>query len=158
MGGRPSTDVANELDGVAEQAGIDLGVLRGFDVRTLVMLSSPAGEVEPARCWLMAEVLYLDGLEATIGGHDGSDSLVKARALFELVRPRGGMLIGLPEARDRIDEIDQMLDGGRPWVSEVEAADDPDREDDGPTGLPRRRRVRSRRVRVRTPAGELTPA
>jgi len=59
----------------------------------------------------MAEILYLDGLEATLSGDPHArDSLLKARALFEMIRPMGGMLVGLPEASQRIAEIDEKLD------------------------------------------------
>ncbi|MEE2900556.1 MAG: hypothetical protein VX815_19020 [Gemmatimonadota bacterium] len=54
--------VNEELSGLAGEAGFDLNLLRGFSIETLYMLVSPTGEVEPARCWLMAELLYLDEL------------------------------------------------------------------------------------------------
>ena len=72
----------------------------------------PTGEVEPTRCWLMAEILYLDGLEASVSDRAAEDSLLKARALFDMVRPAGGLLVGWPEAAARIAEIDKLLEGG----------------------------------------------
>jgi hypothetical protein len=88
---------------------MDLHLLRGFDLSTLLLLAAPTGEVDPTRCWLMAEILYLDGLEAVLSERDGSDTLLKARALYELVRPAGGMLVGMPEAAQRIAEIDERV-------------------------------------------------
>ena len=131
-GGATPEATRQELARVAGQAGFDLELLRGFDLVTLRMLVAPTGEVEPARCWLMAEVLYLDGLEASLRGDDGAPSLTKARALYELVKPMGGMLLGLPEALARIEDIDALLsDPGEPSP----------RSDGGP-------RVRARRVRA----------
>ena len=61
-----TSEVDAELSGVAGRAGLDLELLRGFSLDTLHMFVSPTGEVEPARCWLMAELLYLDGLQAYV--------------------------------------------------------------------------------------------
>ena len=103
--------VQDELMSVSGRAGFDLELLRGFEGETLRMLVAPTGEVEPARCWMMAEVLYLDGLEAEVEGRvaDARASLEKARLLFTLIGPAGGMLLGLAEAGDRVREIDERL-------------------------------------------------
>ena len=103
--------LGDELAQLAGQAGFDLALLRGFSVETLHMLVSPTGEVEPARCWLMAELLYLDGLQADVEERsaDARASLRKARTLFQMIAPAGGLLIGLPEAAERIGEIDGLL-------------------------------------------------
>ena len=108
----PST-LHDELSRLSGQAGFDLGLLRALSGETLHMLVSPTGEVEPARCWLMAELLYLDGLQALAEERreDAAASLGKARLLFGLVEPGGGMLVGLPEAAERIREIEQLLRG-----------------------------------------------
>ena len=103
--------VRDALARTASQAGFDMELLRGFDLATLLLLVAPAGDVDPTRCWLMAEILYLDGLEADVSGADARDSLTKARALYDMIRPEGGMLVGMPEAAERIDEIDERLDG-----------------------------------------------
>lgn len=95
----------------ASMAGFDLELLRGFDTSTLHLLVSPMGDVDPTRCWLMAEILYLDGLEGELSDRGGRESLLKARALYDLVRPAGGMLVGMPEAAERIAEIDERLGG-----------------------------------------------
>lgn len=104
----------DELTGLAGRAGFDLALLRGFSGETLHMLVSPTGEVEPARCWLMAELLYLDGLQALAEdrGAQGSASLEKAHLLFSLIEPGGGLLVGLPEAAERNAEIEGILAGG----------------------------------------------
>jgi hypothetical protein len=111
--GREAEPVAiwEELSGVAERTGFDLELLRGFSAETLRMLVSPTGEVEPGRCWLMAELLYLDGLQAEAEGRteDAVAGLEKAFTLFHLIAPAGGMLVGLPEAGERMEEIEERL-------------------------------------------------
>jgi hypothetical protein len=103
--------VQEELGGLAGRAGFDLDLLRGFAADTLRMLVAPTGEVEPARCWMMAELLYLDGIQAEVEERpdDARASLEKARLLYGLIEPGGGLLVGLPEAGDRIQEIDRRL-------------------------------------------------
>jgi len=104
-------EVRADLERTARQSGFSIELLRGFDLPTLHLLAATTGEVDPTRCWMMAEILYLDGLEAALSGsgEDAGDSLLKARGLFELLRPRGGMLVGWPEASERIAEIDARL-------------------------------------------------
>lgn len=111
--GRADADqVREQLRTVAGYAGLDLELARVVALETLVGMAAPGGEVEPGRCWMYAEVLYLDGLAAeTTGELDRAwSSYHKARALFELVAPHGGLLVGLPEAGDRIVEIDRRLE------------------------------------------------
>jgi hypothetical protein len=103
--------IQGEIAGLSGRAGYDLDVLRGFSADTLHMLVAPTGEVEPARCWMMAEILYLDGLQADVEERSAHarDSLEKARVLFTLLEPGGGMLLGFAEAGARIEEIDARL-------------------------------------------------
>lgn len=103
--------VHDELTRLSGQAGFDMALLRALSADTLHMLVSPTGEVEPARCWLMAELLYLDGLQAREEERqdDAVASLAKARLLFGLIEPGGGMLVGFPEAAERALEIEEML-------------------------------------------------
>jgi len=107
-----STTLHDALTQLTGQAGFDLELLRALSADTLHMLVSPTGEVEPARCWLMAEILYTDGLQALVEERSGdaAASLGKARLLFGLVEPGGGMLVGLPEAAERAREIEVLLE------------------------------------------------
>lgn len=102
--------IQDDLYRLAGRTGFDLDLLRGFDAESLRMLVAPSGEVEPARCWMMAELLYLDGLEADVEGRaDARAGLEKARLLYTLIEPGGGLLLGFPEAGNRIREIDERL-------------------------------------------------
>ena len=117
--GKDPASVDRELSAVAHKGGLDLDMLRGFTEDTLYMLVSPAGDVEPGRCWLMAELLYLDGLQASLETRheDAAASLQKSRMLFTLIEPAGGLLVGLPEAAERVDEIDRLLGELAAWTS-----------------------------------------
>jgi hypothetical protein len=106
----------DELAAVADKAGFDVAILRSLSIDSLHLFAAPSGEVDPTRCWLMAEILYLDGLQATIEEQTthARTSLEKARVLYSLIAPGGGMLVGFDEAADRTEEIDRLLAGERP--------------------------------------------
>ena len=105
--------VESRLKEVADRSGMDLELARAAAPDTLRMLIAPTGEVEPGRCWVLAETLYLDGIRArlTEGPERADDSLRKARMLFRLLGPMGAFLVGFPEAQERIREIDALLSG-----------------------------------------------
>jgi hypothetical protein len=114
LGGKAETaDVESRLQEVSQQGGMALDLARASSPDTLHMLIAPTGEIEPGSCWLLAETLYLDGLQAQLVG-DGdraADSLGKARMLFFLLKPMGAFLVGFPEASERIREIDEQVEG-----------------------------------------------
>lgn len=130
--------VHHELSSLAGKAGLDLEMLRGFSAETLHMLVAPSGEVEPARCWTMAEILYLDGLQAHVEDRreDARQSLGKARLLFSFLEPWGGLLVGLPEAAERVTEIDALLSGREPGQEQSPGGSDRPSPGEGPDGPP----------------------
>jgi len=73
---------------------------------------APAGEVDPGRCWLVAELSYLDGLEARLveDPDEARRSLERAAFLFGLLRPVAGNVAGLREALGRADEVERLLE------------------------------------------------
>lgn len=103
--------IEDDLRAGSRQAGVDLDLVRGFTLESLLGFVDRQGQVELDRAWLMAEILSLDGIHAArLGRADlARESLLKARALFELVGPSGSMLIGIPDIEDRLREIDQTL-------------------------------------------------
>jgi hypothetical protein len=114
FGGKAETaDVETRLQEVSQQGGMALDLARASSPDTLHMLIAPTGEIEPGSCWLLAETLYLDGLQAQLvrDGDRAADSLGKARMLFFLLKPMGAFLVGFPEATERIREIDEQLEG-----------------------------------------------
>jgi len=111
LGEATPREIQNALREGSQQAGFDLDLIRGFTLDSLVMLAGRDGEIELGRAWLMAEILLLDGLQATREGdaEHAYDSLTKARALYELVGPSGAILVGIPEIKDRLAEIDDAM-------------------------------------------------
>jgi len=112
--GRTATggEIHARLQQVSLQGGLDLDLARAASPDTLTMFIAPTGEIEPGRCWLLAETLYLDGLDADLSGDlsRALDSLAKARTLFTLLQPMGAFLVGFPEAGERVREIDAWLE------------------------------------------------
>ena len=104
-------DVEHRLQDVSQKGGMALDLARAATPDTLRMLVAPTGEIEPGSCWLLAETLYLDGLQAKLTGDSdrARDSLAKAGVLFSLLRPMGAFLVGFPEAAERICEIEELL-------------------------------------------------
>jgi hypothetical protein len=66
-----------EIHDVAEQAGIDLDLARRLDPASLSLWLAPGDDVDQPRLWLIAELLYLTGLQTT-----GTDAAA-ARGDFE---------------------------------------------------------------------------
>jgi hypothetical protein len=112
--GAESADVDASLRSVAASGGVDLDIARLSNADTLVLFVAPAGEVEPTRCWMFAELLFLDGLQARAEGRsdDAWASFEKAHRLYELIEPGGALLLGWPEAGARIEEIEALMREG----------------------------------------------
>lgn len=102
--------VETDLQAVAGRAGLDLDVLRSVDHDTLVMLMSPAGEPEPGRCWMTAELFLVDGLGAESEGDTerARDCWERALRLYALLDP-GIVARGFPEVSDRLEEVEERL-------------------------------------------------
>jgi hypothetical protein len=111
--GRTATraEVARDLRRAAQLGGLDLDLLRLCDGATLLQLVTPAGEPEPARTWLAAESLYLHGLAADLEGADdeAAASLAKALMLYSLIEPGPLLPTGIPEATQRVRDIEERL-------------------------------------------------
>ena len=89
-------DVEAQLQEVSQKGGMALDLAKAASPETLRMLIAPTGEIEPGGCWLLAETLYLDGLQAKQLGDEGRarDSLSKAKMLFSVLAPMGAFLVG----------------------------------------------------------------
>jgi hypothetical protein len=133
LGGEAThAELQAQLSSAAHQAGLDIELARVASIEMLEPLVAPGGDVDPSRCWMCAEVLYLDGLDAQLAEdpEHARSSYAKARVLFSLVAPMGAFLVGFPEARMRIEEIDQRLDS-------LNA------DEGGPAAPPRARRMKA---------------
>lgn len=89
--------VDQELRSVAGMAGFDLDIIRAATPDMLVMMASTAGQLDPGKCWIMAESLYVDGLDRQARGEPYEDLLEKASRLYSLT--------DWPEASERLVEI-----------------------------------------------------
>lgn len=105
-------EVEATLRRATSAAGMELELARALSADALPSMIAPTGEVEPARCWVLAEALMTDGADLMQRGEPETarSSLAKAAVLFKLVAPWGAYLTGFPEARERIEEIEALLE------------------------------------------------
>ncbi len=104
-------EVRAELRSTLQQVGFSLDLAQLADAASLERMVAPTGELDPARGWLVAEVLYLDGLDAQLDGRDDTAraSFEKALRLFRLFDPRNPIPSGFPEALERMRDIETRL-------------------------------------------------
>lgn len=102
----------DEIHAAAGKAGLDLPFLSSVDPDTLVMFMSPAGEVEPGRCWITAELFLVEGLRLRAEGDESAarDRLARARLLYGLIDPDSVVARGFPEVRERVAEVAELLE------------------------------------------------
>lgn len=103
--------VISEVGEMARQAGLDLEIARSLDVPSLLMWLAPGGQVDQARLWLMAELLYLEGLQALDADpDDASADLTRALAILERMEPQWRPTSDMPSANELASEIRGLLD------------------------------------------------
>ena len=100
-----ATTVA-EIQEIAQAAGLDLGIARSLDPATLLMWLAPSGEPDPGRVWLMAELLYLEGVLAKGDGAPmWRGDLERALAILDRLPPEWRPGDQFASAAERADEI-----------------------------------------------------
>ena len=103
--------VQDEIRAIAARASVDLDGARAVDLVTLRLLMSFAGDLDPARCWLTAELLYLEGLDKrrdnTVG--DARRDLAHALDLYRMLPAEFQPFEELPPSAERIAEIERLL-------------------------------------------------
>lgn len=103
-------DMEKEVRSVIAHAGLDFSMIRALDPTSILSMLSPAGDPDPTQVWLIAELLYLDGLAAR-----QSDSVEEARMHFAKARvlygalDHGVLASTVPEAAARMAELDELL-------------------------------------------------
>jgi hypothetical protein len=109
---REEQPVTSEIHEIARHAGLDLAIARSLAPDSLLIWLAPGGEPDPAKLWLMAELLYLEGLESKLSGRTGWRGDFE-RALFLLRELPAGWRPGeaLAAADLRASEIRTALNG-----------------------------------------------
>lgn len=104
-------EAAETLRETARLGGLDYDLARAMTPETLLLMVAPGGEVDPGRCWLVAELSYLEGLDAALASdvEQARDGLERAAYLFGLLQPLTGNFLGVTEAADRLEEIEERL-------------------------------------------------
>lgn len=107
---RDEVAVRAEIGEIASQAGLDLDVARSLDPQQLMMWLAPVGDPDPAKLWLMAELLYLEGLESkTSGGLGWRGDLERAAAILAHLPDDWRPDAPLASAGERAAEIRTLL-------------------------------------------------
>jgi len=104
-------EVRAKLQETLQQVGFDIEIALVADADTLTRMVAPTGEVEPGRAWLIGESMYLEGLDAALDGRETEArfALEKALRLFQLLDASTPVVSGFPEARERVEEIEDRL-------------------------------------------------
>ena len=105
-----------DLKRAAFLGNLDLDLLRVLDANAVRAIVLQVGQSDPARIWLAAEILYLDGLSAEAQGDSpaAAASLSKALMLFGMVEPTVTLPGGFPEVVERMRDIEARLANGGP--------------------------------------------
>ncbi len=105
--------VEEELRQTLQGVGFDLDLARLADPESLERLVAPTGELDTTRGWMVAEALYLQGLECQLSdhAHDARNYFEKALRLYRLFDPRNPIPTGFPEAAERVQELEERLAG-----------------------------------------------
>lgn len=111
--GAPLDGAATErLDHAMNQVGLSPEMARTASADTLLMMVAPTGEIDWTRTWVLAESLYVLGLDAELTeDHDLAESYFgKALILYRLVEP-GSVFTGMEEAGQRIADLETRFAG-----------------------------------------------
>lgn len=113
---RESADVMAHIQDIAREAGLDLDIARRLDPASLVMWLAPTDDFDEPRLWLLAELLYLIGLDAEPSGAAGAGraDLARALALYSHLPVNWKPSDEFPTAGQRAAEVRSLSNGERP--------------------------------------------
>ena len=104
-------EIEADLNVIAHQAGLDLKLAHSLSRESLSILVGYGDDLDPSRCWLLAELLYLHGLqtEKRTGEAAARESYSRSLYLYRMVRPEWQAEIPLPAAPARVAELERRL-------------------------------------------------
>lgn len=106
-------EVHDQIAVVASQSGLQLDVARALDPVMLLMWLAPRGDddIDPGKFWLMAELLFLEGLQAREEGNDlrARADLERAHLILSRLDAAWRPQADLASAGERLAEIDRLM-------------------------------------------------
>jgi hypothetical protein len=104
-------EIHEQIASVASQCGLGLDIARSLDSAMLVMWLAPRGDIDAGKFWLLAELLFLEGLQAREEGRMdlARADLERARLLLGKLAPDWRPDDDLASAAERIQDIDTAL-------------------------------------------------
>ena len=107
---RDEVSVRAEIHEIAREASLDVAVARSLEPESLLMWLAPTGQPDPAKLWLMAELLYLEGLDAkSSGGRVWQGDLTRALAILVTLPAEWRPGDAFTAAGERAEEIRELL-------------------------------------------------
>jgi hypothetical protein len=117
-------EIHAEIATVASQSGLQLEVARTLDPVMLLMWLAPRGEadIDPGKFWLMAELLFLEGMQAREEGRHAAAraDLERARLILSKLEADWRPQSDLASAGERIGAIDDTLSPPLPADNEAQ--------------------------------------
>jgi len=107
---REEIGIRAEIHGIAHEAGLDIGVARSLEPESLLMWLAPTGQADPAKLWLMAELLYLEALDRKASGErEWLGDLKRALAILVTLPVEWRPGLAFTAAGERAEEIRELL-------------------------------------------------
>jgi hypothetical protein len=105
------TEVHAQIAAIASQGGLQLDVARSLDPVMLLMWLAPRGEIDPGKFWLMAELLFLEGMQAREEGlaDRARDDLQRARIILSQLATDWRPQADLTSVGERLGAIDAVI-------------------------------------------------
>lgn len=106
-----AAEVQSEIGALARQTGLDLEVALALDPNMLLVWLAPRGEMDPGRFWLMAELLFLAGVQFHKDGAEAQavSHLERASVILRKLEPAWRPQPDLASAAERLEEIQLIL-------------------------------------------------
>ena len=106
-------EVRAQIADIAQQSGLPLDVARALDPSMLLMWLAPTGEIDPGKLWLMAELLFLEGLQSEQEGDadNARAAWLRARLILSKLDADWRPEPELVSAGERLADIAEKMPG-----------------------------------------------